>query len=176
MVKEITGTNMTEKKLWYNLKYDREMLLPAKGDTDVKIIFKGNVKHGYLYVSRNEGPLRVQAFYDGKVYDQSGRSGHDGMEVGREGGRNQVIGQRRRRAATEQAVSGDTIELSDDDEISLASEDAGDKKTTDQGNAGCDEGTKRKGCSDRNDVNDNVWPRFIMQARSYHPSLAYGRN
>jgi len=77
-------------------------------------------------------------------------------------------------------LGGDIVELSYDDEISIASEDAGDEETIEQHDAGdeqsvekgCDEGKKRKGCGDGNDVNDNVWPRSGMQAQNYHRKLS----
>ena len=53
-----------------------------------------------------------------------------------------------------QRVEGDVIEMSDDDEVFVASDDAGDKDTIAQENQGdeqspqtnSDQGTKRKGC------------------------------
>ena len=57
MVKEATGTNMLEKKLWYSLKYDREMLPAVEWDTDVKMTFKGNDERDYLHVGGNKGSL-----------------------------------------------------------------------------------------------------------------------
>ncbi|KAJ8435829.1 hypothetical protein Cgig2_009106 [Carnegiea gigantea] len=54
--------------------------------------------------------------------------------------------------------------MSDDDEISIASEDADDEETTKNDDAGdeqaaekrCHDGNKRKGSADGNDVNDNL--------------------
>ncbi|KAJ8436383.1 hypothetical protein Cgig2_032204 [Carnegiea gigantea] len=144
IVKEVTGIDMSEKKLWYVLKYDREMLLAVEGDTDMKMIFKGNDEHDYLYVSRNKGPLRqgeesvavcegrVRACHDGQACSRSGRNGHDGVEVGQEGGRNQAGGKRKginKDLSAEQRAGEDIIELSDDDEMFIASEDAGDEET-----------------------------------------------
>ena len=36
----ITGTDLSEDKLWYNLKYNRQILMEVEGDTDVRMIFK----------------------------------------------------------------------------------------------------------------------------------------
>ncbi|KAJ8420592.1 hypothetical protein Cgig2_032290 [Carnegiea gigantea] len=58
MVREMTGTDISQKQLWYSLKYDREMSAKVEGDSDVKVIFKGNDEHGYLYVAENGGPVR----------------------------------------------------------------------------------------------------------------------
>ena len=74
----------------------------------------------------------------------------------------------------------DTIEMSDDDEKFVVSEDAGDEEATKEDDAGneraaekqCGDGNKREGCDDGNDVNDNVWPRSRMEARSYHCKLS----
>ncbi|KAJ8435321.1 hypothetical protein Cgig2_022922 [Carnegiea gigantea] len=64
--------------------------------------------------------------------------------------------------------------MSDDNEISIASEDVGDREATEEDDVGdegaaekqCGDGTKRKGCDDGNDVNVNVWPCSRMQAQS----------
>ncbi|KAJ8429908.1 hypothetical protein Cgig2_025338 [Carnegiea gigantea] len=53
MVREMTGSDMVEEKLWYTLKYDGEMLVVVEGDSDMKVIFKGNDEHGYMYVAGN---------------------------------------------------------------------------------------------------------------------------
>jgi len=58
MVREMTGSDMSEEKLWYSLKYDREMLVAVEGDSDVKVIFKGNDENGYMYVAGNGVPVR----------------------------------------------------------------------------------------------------------------------
>jgi len=60
--------------------------------------------------------------------------------------------------------------LSDDNEISVASEDVGDVEAAEEDDAGdegaaekkCGEGRKREGCDDGNDVNNNVWPHSEM--------------
>ena len=49
---------MGEEKLWYILKYDREMLVVVEVDIDVKLIVKGNDEHVYLYVAWNKHLLR----------------------------------------------------------------------------------------------------------------------
>ena len=71
--------------------------------------------------------------------------------------------------------------MSDDDEISVALEAAGDEEVTKEDDASdeqavekrCVDRNKRKGYADGNDVNENVWPHSAMQARSYHrkPSI-----
>ena len=50
LVTDITGSDLCERKLWYNLKYGRPMLMAVEEDVDVRIIFKRNNEHGYLYV------------------------------------------------------------------------------------------------------------------------------
>ncbi|KAJ8428373.1 hypothetical protein Cgig2_012520 [Carnegiea gigantea] len=103
---------------------------------------------------------KVQACHDGKVYSKSARNSHDGVEVGWEDGHNQSGG---KRWGSKLRVGGDTIELSKDDEISIVLENAGDEEATKQDDAGdeqspekgCDEGMKRKGCGDGNDMNNN---------------------
>jgi len=58
MVRDMTETNMSEKKLWYSLKYEREMLVVVEGDSDVRVIFKGNGEHVHLYVAANGSSMR----------------------------------------------------------------------------------------------------------------------
>ncbi|KAJ8420118.1 hypothetical protein Cgig2_032310 [Carnegiea gigantea] len=174
MVREMTASDMLEEKLWYSLKYDREMLVAVEGDSDMKVIFKGNDEHGCMYVAGNGGPVRRAqergAFCKGRVRDcgegrqiaRSGRKCDDGVEVGEEGCNNQA-GEK-----WEQV----TIEMSYDNEISVGSKDAGDKEPTKEDDAGdeqaaekrCVNGNKRQGCADGNDVNDSVWPCSGMQA------------
>lgn len=38
MVREIIGSDMSEEKLRYSLKYDREMLVAVEGDNNVQVI------------------------------------------------------------------------------------------------------------------------------------------
>ena len=82
------------------------MLLAVEGDTNVKMMFKGNDEHGYLYVARNGGPMRraqesiaicierVWDCHDGKLLARTGRKCDDGVEVGGEGGHEQAGGKR----------------------------------------------------------------------------------
>ncbi|KAJ8434544.1 hypothetical protein Cgig2_004310 [Carnegiea gigantea] len=106
-----------------------------------------------------EGPLRraqagvvvcegrVRGGEDGNVCCRSGRNGHDGVEVGWEGD-HKLVGRKRQR------LGGNLIEMSDEDDISIASDDAGDEDTIAPENRGdeqspqtsSDQGTKRKGC------------------------------
>jgi len=66
-----------------------------------------------------------------------------------------------------QRLEGDLIEMSDDNNISVASDDAGDEDTIAPKNRGDeqspqignDQGTKRKGYGVGKDVNENVWPQ-----------------
>ncbi|KAJ8427900.1 hypothetical protein Cgig2_012236 [Carnegiea gigantea] len=58
MVKEITRSNLPEQKIWYSLKFDRQMLMALEGNMDISMILKGNDEHGYLYVDENEDEHR----------------------------------------------------------------------------------------------------------------------
>ncbi|KAJ8447480.1 hypothetical protein Cgig2_019474 [Carnegiea gigantea] len=168
MVREMIGSDMSEEKLWYSLKYDKEMLVGVEGDNDVHVFFKGNDEHGYMYVAGNAGPVKrphVRKLMSYMLVCGNCRS----LEV-----------KRGELPASRLRPGGDTIEMSDDEEISVASEDAGDEEATKEDNAGderaaekqCGDGNKRKWCIDGNDVNDNVWPRSGMEARSYHRKLS----
>ncbi|KAJ8438006.1 hypothetical protein Cgig2_029987 [Carnegiea gigantea] len=58
MVKKITESDLSEYKLRCNLKYDRQILMSCEGDTDVRMIFKGNYEHNSLYVDGDDSPRR----------------------------------------------------------------------------------------------------------------------
>ncbi|KAJ8420184.1 LOW QUALITY PROTEIN: hypothetical protein Cgig2_013364 [Carnegiea gigantea] len=161
MMKEITGSDLSEQKLWYSLKYDTQMLTAVEGDTDVRIIFKGNDEHDYLYVGGNIGLMRraqksvayvkdeytlvMMAWYVTRVGEiammlcnwiekematsTSEKVGHWSMKEAN------VELQTRLRLGRE------IIRLSDDDEISVMSDDVGDEETIEKGS---DEMTKEK--------------------------------
>ncbi|KAJ8447332.1 LOW QUALITY PROTEIN: hypothetical protein Cgig2_013109 [Carnegiea gigantea] len=59
LVMGIRGSDLREGKLWYGLKYDRQMSMAIEGDVDVRMILKGNDEHGHLYVGGKEGPKRL---------------------------------------------------------------------------------------------------------------------
>lgn len=61
------------------------------------------------------------------------------------------------------------IELSDDDEIPMASDNVGDEKTPTEGG---EEGSKGSGGGERNNEDDSVWPRSGLQAQSYYHKLS----
>ncbi|KAJ8427958.1 hypothetical protein Cgig2_023253 [Carnegiea gigantea] len=175
MMRKMTGSNISEEKLWYNLKYDREMLVVVEVDSDAGVIFKGNDKHGYIYLARNAGPVRREharaAVCKARERDtEVGAHCNDVQEVGEQRGNNETGVKRSvgveggEQSGSRLRLGGDTIEMSDDDEIYVASEDAGDREAVEEDNAGdegaaekrCGDGSKREACDDGNDVNDNV--------------------
>ncbi|KAJ8421874.1 hypothetical protein Cgig2_028023 [Carnegiea gigantea] len=58
MVTKIIDSDLSEHKLWYNLKYDRQMFIVVEKNMDVRIVFKGNDEDDYLYVGGDDGPRR----------------------------------------------------------------------------------------------------------------------
>ena len=48
---EITGNELSEHKIWYNLKYDLQMLMAVEGNVDVRMVFKGNDEHRYSHTT-----------------------------------------------------------------------------------------------------------------------------
>jgi len=66
-------------------------------------------------------------------------------------------------------LGGEFIELFDDNEISIVSDDMGDEETTERRG---DEGTKGRGCDEGNDKSDSIWPRTSLQAQSYYRMLS----
>ncbi|KAJ8441456.1 LOW QUALITY PROTEIN: hypothetical protein Cgig2_023642 [Carnegiea gigantea] len=135
-VSEIIGNELTMRKLWYSLKYDRGMVmeLEGDGDSDVRMFLKENDEHGYLYVGESDGPKRhiqkaTRTCDDGIVRGRSGRDRDDMVQQGRNGAgvKKATVSGRGgcsdNHPQTRLRVSGDIIEMSDDDEISVASED-----------------------------------------------------
>jgi len=57
-VKETIGGDLLEQKVWYNLKYNMQILMDVERDMNVRMMFKENDEHGYLYVGSNDGPRR----------------------------------------------------------------------------------------------------------------------
>ncbi|KAJ8430488.1 hypothetical protein Cgig2_004681 [Carnegiea gigantea] len=160
-VSEITGNDLTAQKLWYSLKYDRGMGIELEGDGDVRIFLKENDEHGYLYVGDSDGTKRrtqkVMWSYDhGIVYGRSGRDRDDMVQEGR------------KRAGRLLRVSGEIIKLSDNDEISIASEDVGDNEVVAEGG---EEGSKGKGLGKKMDKHKqdilkwkNGWGRELSRS------------
>jgi len=50
LVRETEGDGVQVERMWYRLKYDRNMIMTVEGDMDVRIMFKRNDEHGYLYL------------------------------------------------------------------------------------------------------------------------------
>ncbi|KAJ8440774.1 hypothetical protein Cgig2_007180 [Carnegiea gigantea] len=122
MVKEIIGYERSEQKLWYSLKYNKEILIAVEGDMDVRMIFKENDEHDSLYVGSNDASRRRPQKH--------------------------VVKPR-----------GEIIELFDDDEIIVASNDVGDEETAE---IGADEGTQGRGVDEVNNKSDSFWPRSSL--------------
>jgi len=59
MVKVTMRSNLVEHKVRYNLKRDKQMLMPIDEDMDVRMILKRNSEHGYLYMGGNDD-MRMQ--------------------------------------------------------------------------------------------------------------------
>ncbi|KAJ8432062.1 hypothetical protein Cgig2_016341 [Carnegiea gigantea] len=103
-------------------------------DAHVRMFLKGNDEHGYLYVRNNDGPKRraqkaivshegrTWSCDHGVVYGRSGRDRNDMIEEGCKG------------ADVKRLRLGEKIiELSNDDEISVASEDVSDDEAAAEG-------------------------------------------
>ena len=58
--------------MWYSLKYDRNMKMAMEGDSNVRMMFKGNDEHGFVYVS---GKDNVAAHVRNEVMGIMGRTG-----------------------------------------------------------------------------------------------------
>ncbi|KAJ8423694.1 hypothetical protein Cgig2_003378 [Carnegiea gigantea] len=139
MVIEITGNDLSVKKFTTG-----GMVMEVEGDADVRMFVKENDEHEYFYVGDNDGPKRrthrAAASREGRIrsYDhgvscgRSGRDRDDMVEEGRKGvGLKKVVVSKMGgcigdHPQTRLRVGREIIELSDDYEISVASEDVGD--------------------------------------------------
>jgi len=54
MIQETVGGGVEVERIWYSLKYDRNMIMAVEGDMDVRMMLKGNEEHGYVYVCNKE--------------------------------------------------------------------------------------------------------------------------
>jgi len=52
MVWETVGAGVKVYRIWYSLKYDRNIIMAVEGDTVVRMMFKGNDEHDYVYVCK----------------------------------------------------------------------------------------------------------------------------
>ncbi|KAJ8452483.1 hypothetical protein Cgig2_000072 [Carnegiea gigantea] len=151
-VSEITDNNLTVQKLWYSLMYDQGMLMELEGDGDVRMFLNGSDKHGYLYVGESYGPKRraQTATWTGDHGAVRGRSSRDRDDMVQEG--RKVAGVKRTAVSesggciddhpqTRLRVGGKIIEMSNDYEISVASEDVGEDEAAAKGG---EEGSKAK--------------------------------
>ena len=66
-------------------------------------------------------------------------------------------------------VGGEVIQMSDDDEISVASEDVREDEAAVQGG---EESNQGKGADERSNGNESVWLRSGLQAQSYYHKLS----
>ncbi|KAJ8443291.1 hypothetical protein Cgig2_015769 [Carnegiea gigantea] len=150
-VSQIIGIELTVQKLWYSLKYDWGMVMELEGDGDVRMFMKGNDEHGYLYVGESNGLKRrtvkaTQTCEEGVVHVRSGRDRGDIVQqVSNGAGMNRWVtseygaGVRGSgecsddHTQTKVRVGEEVIEMSDDDEISVASEDVGEDEAAVQG-------------------------------------------
>ena len=60
VVIELSGIELSERKMWYSLKYDRGLVMALEGEADVRMFFRGNEEHGYLFVGDSNGRRRRQ--------------------------------------------------------------------------------------------------------------------
>jgi len=94
MVTKITGNELCEQNVWFNLKYDQGLVMALEGDADVRMFFKGNDEHGYFYVGDGNGPRRrpeqtcvaragrAYSCQQGVVYARSGANGNGSGQGG----------------------------------------------------------------------------------------------
>jgi len=89
MVRETVGPGVEVDRLWYSLKYDRNMKMAMEEDTDVRKMFRGNDEHSYVYVS---GKDNITAHVRNDVGGRTGRTGEakNGKPQGSGGKRGEV--------------------------------------------------------------------------------------
>ncbi|KAJ8422072.1 hypothetical protein Cgig2_000322 [Carnegiea gigantea] len=152
MMTEMAGSDLFVQKLCYSLKYDQQMSMAVEGG--------GNEEHGYSYVSWNDGlrrrAQRTSATSEGRmhtcghgvVYTITKRNDDAAMALVTERG-GCVSGHLQSRLR----LGGEINKLSNDDEISMVSNDVGDEETIAKE---CDEGSKGGGYDEENNKNDSL--------------------
>ncbi|KAJ8424121.1 hypothetical protein Cgig2_009705 [Carnegiea gigantea] len=150
-VSAIISIELTVQKLWYSLNYDRGMVMELEGDGDVRMFMKGNDEYEYLYVGESNRLKRrtvkaTRTCEEGVIRVRSGRDRDDIVQqVGNAAGVKRWVtceyGAGVRGSGecnddhpqTRVRVGGEVIEMSDDDEISVASDDVGEDEAAVQG-------------------------------------------
>ena len=78
MVRETVGPRVEVGRMWDSLKYNRNMKMAMEGDTNVRMMFKENDEHGYVYVS---GKDNIAAHVSNNVRGKRGGQGRLTMYV-----------------------------------------------------------------------------------------------
>ena len=89
MVRETVGVGVEVDRIWYSLKYDRNMIMAIEGDIDVMMMFKGNDEHGYVYVCNKES-LVPRVSKNATTTTKAAGAGAGGTLVGSSGRRADV--------------------------------------------------------------------------------------
>ena len=53
---EVVGMGLTNRKVWYNLKYDQRLMIHLQSDADVRSLMRGNDAQAYQYIAGVGGP------------------------------------------------------------------------------------------------------------------------
>ncbi|KAJ8429903.1 hypothetical protein Cgig2_025333 [Carnegiea gigantea] len=178
-VSEITGIELTVQKLWYSLKYDQGMVVVLDGDGDVRMFMKGNDEHGYFYVGKSNGLKRctlkaTRTCEEGVVRVRSDRDGDDIIQQGGNGAgvKRAVVrgsgGCSDDHPQTRVRVGEELIKMSDDDEISVVSEDVGEDKAVVQGGEESSQGkgvmkgaTLMRACAMKYEVGERIEQKLV---------------
>ncbi|KAJ8429018.1 hypothetical protein Cgig2_014997 [Carnegiea gigantea] len=144
MLKEITRSDLLEQKIWYSLKYDKQMLMALEGDMDMRAM-SFMIRYWVAKVMTNKS--------DGKSRCIGGGGAEAGVQM----------------SQTRLRLGEEIINILDEAEISVTSNDAGEEDTTDKGG---DEGRSGEESAERNEGNDIVWPRSGLQAGNYYQKLS----
>ncbi|KAJ8420221.1 hypothetical protein Cgig2_030903 [Carnegiea gigantea] len=59
VAEEIMGKGFRECRLWYNTKFNQNIIMPLQGDVDVVKLVKGNDEFSCMYVTKMEGLIRI---------------------------------------------------------------------------------------------------------------------
>ena len=71
VVEEVMRDYLSERKLWYNIEYDRSMILLVQGDADVWKLIKGNDEFSYMYVAEEDGHIRQKVQVSEAIRDRN---------------------------------------------------------------------------------------------------------
>lgn len=93
VVETAVGLCLEGRKAWYNMKFDRRLLMPFENDGDLVSLMRGNDGHAYVYIAGVGGPSAAGAVGREQQQHRCQCEGHvlGGGDVGGAGSGTQLV-------------------------------------------------------------------------------------